>query len=86
MKNRYKAIPRKLWLLKPEFNHQLLPAQVSIHGALPDTNKYELVTKCYTIFDTQDNTYRNYWYGRFTTDKKVAEEIVEMLNKINNHG
>ena len=82
MKNRYKAIPRTVYQRKPEYDESNLPLEVSTHGAPPHPlNAYTVEIKGYTILDTKENTYRNYWYGRFTTTKEVAEEIVEMLNE-----
>ena len=79
MTNRYEIVPRKVWKLKDGFSG--LPQYVSIHGALPTNPKaYEMVEKGYSIYDSKNNTYSNYFFGKIGIDtREEAENIILKL-------
>jgi hypothetical protein len=75
MKNPYQVVPRKFWQRKPGFTG--IPENVSLYGALPrPVDAYEMVEKGWSIYDSRNNTYSNYFFG------KIGIETLEEANNI----
>ena len=75
----YTLVPRKVWKRKEGFLG--CPEYVSVHGAMPNPiNAYEMIEKGYSIYDSRNNTYSNYFFGKIGID--TVEEGTEIINRL----
>ena len=80
MSTQYEIVTRKFWKKKGGFSG---PDTVSFYGAMPNPREaYYLVERGYSIYNTKNNTYSNYFFGKIGIDTlEEANKIIEKLTK-----
>lgn len=79
--NNLTVVPRKIFQRKPGFSG--CPEFVSPFGALPQPlEAYELVEKGFSIYDSKENSYHNYFFGKIGIETR--EEGAEIIRKLGN--
>ena len=77
--NKYTLVPRRHWKRKDGFTG--CPETVSIYGAMPQPREaYEIAEKGFSIYDSRNNTYSNYFFGKIGIDtQEEGENIIARL-------
>jgi len=80
---KYELVPRRFFRLKPEFiGKGVGPETVSFYGALPSPREaYEIAEKGFSIYDSRNNTYSNYFFGKIGIEtREEGEDIIRRLD------
>lgn len=77
--SKFTLVPRRYWKRKDGFAG--CPETVSIHGATPQPREaYEIAEKGFSIYDSRNNTYSNYFFGKIGIEtKEEGENIIARL-------